>query len=181
MGRIRRTIQLLISLAGAVATLFAISLFVEIPKLSLFVRHELLERKNLAMAIGILLGLVLLLLLIRFFQAIFARPRRSNLILNEDGGQISVSSEALVGLARSAIEKVNGVRAGRIDARFYREPEETEIDAEVLVDKMTDLVRMGEEIQSALHQAVSTMLGVDVKKIKVQLLPAEKEDRRKNG
>ncbi len=181
MGRIRRTLQFLITLAGAVATLFAISLFVEIPSLSLFVRQELLERENLAMAIGIVLGLILLLLLIRFFQAIFARPRRSDLILNKNGGQISLSSEALVGLARSTIEKLDGVRAGRVEARFYQQPEETEIDAEVVVDEMTDLVRLGEEVQSALHQAVSTMLGVDVKQIKVQLLPAGKEDGRSSG
>lgn len=176
MGKIRRTFQFIISLAGAVAVLFSISLFFNISNLSPFVRDEILEEETPAMAVGILLCLVLFFLMVRFFQSIFARPLKSDLILNKEGGQIKVSREAIIGLSRSAIEKLDGVRAGRIDVRFFNKPEETEIDAEVIVDEMTDLISKGEEIQSVLHQSVSAMLGVEVHQIKVQLLPAQKSE-----
>lgn len=178
MGKIRRFFQFIVSLAGAVALLFATSLFFHIPNITPFVERNVLRSELTSQIVAFVLCLLFIFIVIRFFQSIFARSLKSDLILDREEGQLKISKEAVIGLVRSSIANIEGVRASDIRVRFYKQPEDTEIDAEVTVDEKLDLITLGEEIQKAIHDSASLMLGTDIEKINLQLLPANKEEKR---
>lgn len=115
-------------------------------------------------------GLAFLIMLV----VAMVRPSTSNkLVLANDRGALSVSKQAVENAVAKAVAAAHPVKGVTVDAKMHKtQVKQATIDAYSL--ESTDLKTQSEAIEATAQTKLERLLGVPVKKIKVNLHPGTK-------
>lgn len=169
MGTFRRFCQILLTLLGLVAIIFAISLFYPIQYLTPFVQENILGNTYGQWAMLAGLALVALVVLGIFLQALVAPAKRHSLQVKTETGSLSFTKNSVEDTVIRAAKRVHGVKFPEAKVRFGKAAEDTKVKVTFQVDEVSDVIDLAGQVQNSVRDAVSMTLGIPVKDVNVKV------------
>jgi uncharacterized membrane protein len=169
MGTFRRYFQILLTLVGLLALLFAIALFYPIQYLTPFVQDVVLANEYGRWAMLAALAFVALVILFVLLQALFAPGKRDNLLVKTETGELTFTKRSVEDTAIRSIQHLASVKFPTAKAKFGKSPEDTTIQVNFQVDEVADVINLANQVQSHIENAIETTMGVPVKDVDVKV------------
>lgn len=169
MGTFRRFCQILLTLLGLIAIIFAISLFYPIQYLTPFVQENILGNTYGQWAMLAGLALVALVVLGIFLQALVAPAKRHSLQVKTETGSLSFTKNSVEDTVIRAAKRVHGVKFPEAKVRFGKAAEDTKVKVTFQVDEVSDVIDLAGQVQNSVRDAVSMTLGIPVKDVNVKV------------
>jgi len=117
--------------------------------------------------ISILIGLLLILLCLRYMQASFRRARKNKSITFEsEQGKVSITLVAIEEMLKKMLEEKTEV--SRIKPKVFLRKKGIEVIARGVLTTEVNLVEFTKEVQEQIREKVQTLLGED-KQVRVNL------------
>jgi len=169
MGTFRRYLQILLTLVGFLALLFAIAIFYPIQYLTPFVQDVVLANEYGRWAMLGALAFVALVILFVLLQAVFAPGKRDNLLVKTEIGELTFTKRSVEDTAIRSIQHLPSVKFPTAKAKFGKSPEDTTVKVNFQVDEVADVINLANQVQSHVEHAIETTMGVPVKDVDVKV------------
>ncbi|ANK61619.1 alkaline shock response membrane anchor protein AmaP [Loigolactobacillus backii] len=165
---------LLLSLLGILQTVWFTALIYPLPYLS----NEIIQWQNtydwvrwIGLILGIISGLIFLGLLL---IALFRRQTTNQLTYQTDRGQLNINQKSVEKSVQYAVASKHNARNVSATVRLNKRKKTATALVEAVTSDTKNLVHESQQIEQTVSKTLSASLGVPVKKVTVNLKPAER-------
>lgn len=181
MSSIRRASQIILAVIAIIGLVSGLSLFYPIPYVSAFVEQNILAEFGLSISLAFALLLVFIYCLVLFIHACFAPAKLDEIVIDTEVGELSFAKEALESTALHSIRYLNGIKNIQSKALLIKSPINSQIRIKFEVNRLTNIIGVGKNVQTHVKNAVETMLGIPIKAVQVEVKQLKINNNQKNG
>ncbi|WP_204122718.1 alkaline shock response membrane anchor protein AmaP [Lacticaseibacillus mingshuiensis] len=123
-----------------------------------------------------LTSLVFIVFVAMLLVALFRRSIHQELVMTGDRGSLAISRQAVESAVAKAVAKEHAVKGVSVDVTMHKK-EAAKVMVEAISMSGQSLAAQGQRIEETARAKVVQLLGTEVKKVKVHLMPVSQAPR----
>ncbi|PAK83368.1 alkaline shock response membrane anchor protein AmaP [Lentilactobacillus parakefiri] len=182
MNKFSKLIIWIVSLIGIGQSIWLVGLVVPIDHLSPVVVQTIQTDTPWIMVSAMIVSVVVALVsLIMLLIALFAPRKADQLQFVSPQGRLSISKAAVEKILQNRVMTQNNVNNVVVKLRLRTRNRVVRVSVKA-VDKLNqDLVKLGEAIQNNIAEEIQQLMNVEVKKVRVKVIPFEASTKREKA